>query len=448
MKRHTSRIAALAVVGALAMTGLGAQAASADPIGGTSPVPAITLTPTTGSASTDPMLTRLQTNVGCPVGFRGASIPTAFQNGEFVAAIGDAALADTAPTDGSTGLNGAPIDLNRDINPSNDRLSNGPLSSKGLQAGDWELRVYCIADLQALDFATDKWIALPMTLDAAGTWAVKGAVVNPPTAAATTTSLTAAPNQTAKTVTLTATVKKADGTTAADATGAVQFTQNGANVGTPVTVANGLASYTTAALADGTYSFTSVFAPTGTVYAGSTSSAATATITTTVVVPPGAQTDTAVIDVTVPSNTGAVSFAGLRDTISLGTAVLETGLFKASGALGPIVVTDTRQLGSTPWSLTGTVSNFTTTDGKILDGKYLGWVPALVGSPNAGTAGPAVAPAPATVAGLKAPASVLSSGSVVDGATTTTVDAALNLIAPGNTPGGFYTSTLTLTLVS
>ena len=110
-------------------------------------------------------------------------------------------------------------------------------------------------------------------------------------------------------------------------------------------------------------------------------------------------------------------------------------------------MTDTRQLGSTPWSLTGSTTDFK--DGtKVIDGKYLGWVPTLVGATtvNAGIAGATVLPAPGSPNGLKT-ASTLSSGSVVDGLTQTSVSAVLNLAAPGNTRGGLYTSTLTLTLL-
>ena len=444
MNKFAKRVAAAALTGALALGGLvAAQPAKAAVIPGT-----FTITPTTGSATLNPMLLSAETSVACPVGSTGNGT-YAFQNGVNKGTL--ALIRDASVTlYGNNGLTSPyKMDLLGGPNP---YMSSRALSSRSVVAGDWEIRFYCFVDATLPDLATDAYIPLAMTLDAAGTWAVKGTTVpSLPTA----TSLTALPNQTSKTVSLTATVKTPDsnGSVATAATGSIQFTQNGANIGLPVAVANGVATYTTPALVDGGYSFTSVFTPTGTVYSGSTSGTASAEIGV-VIPPPSGQTDTAVIDVTLPGNTGSVSFAGLRDAISLGTATLTGGFFTASGSLSgpsnasPIVITDTRQEGSTRWSLTGTVSDFVS-GGKILEGKYLGWTPTLVApGPNAGTAGPAIAPAPTTVAGLKAPASVLSTGLVVRGVQTTTVDAALNLIAPSTTPGGLYTSTLTLTLVS
>ena len=202
-------------------------------------------------------------------------------------------------------------------------------------------------------------------------------------------------------------------------------------------------------LAPGTYSATARFISSApTVYANSAvSGSATVTVAVAPPGPVGPNQASTVIDVTIPAGTGSLTFTGLQPTISLGIAALQGGLFKASGNLGPVIVTDTRQLGSSPWSLTGIVTDFTSGT-KTIDGKYLGWVPTLVGAPavNAGVAGPTVLPFPGSPNGLKT-ASTLSSGSVVNGLTQTSVSAVLNLAAPGNTPGGLYTSTLTLTLL-
>jgi len=442
MYKLPTKIATIALVGALASVTFGvAQSASADLVSGP-----VVVTPTSGNVSDADFLSSF-TAPACPVGFRTASVNRAYQNGVNMGGI--SLVRDPSTTFGDLGLSGQPMRQDRVLSPTNGYVSNKPLDqlTTPLVAGDWELRVYCGANFPGVfNYATDAWFALPMTLDAGGNWAVKG-TVTPPTTAPTTTSLTAVGDDATKRVALEATIKKADGTKAADAVGTVQFLKDGVAVGSPVTVAGGVASYTTDPQSAGTYSFTSVFTSSNTAYSGSTSTASSVTVVAVVVVPPGAQVGTAVIDVTVPTNTGSVSFAGLASSISLGTAVLDGGFFKASGQLGTVTVTDTRQLGSTPWSLTGTVTDFK--DGtKILDGKYLGWKPTLVGTPNAGTAGAEVLSAPSTVAGLKAPASVLTSGSVVDGAQTTKVGADLKLVAPGNTPGGFYKSTLTLTLVS
>lgn len=439
MLKTSKKIAALALAGAMALGALGtAQSASAQVITGT-----VTVSPTSGNAADDPFLQSLQVTAGCPTGFQASSGTFVIQNG-LRSSIANARTPATPTTDGSTGLDGNPINLNRIINPTNFGVSNKTLDSitNPLVTGDWELRVQCFASAFAPNFASDPWFALPMTFDAAtGAWAVKGAVVVVP-AQATTVSLTAGLNAD-KSATLSATVKDTANATATAAAGTVEFSSGGVVVGT-APVAAGLASFTTPILTTGTYTYTARFissAPTD--YANSPASGQASV---TVVAGPAAPGST-VIDVTIPAGTGALTFTGLQPTISLGTAVLDGGLFKASGDLGPVIVTDTRQLGSTPWSLTGTATDFA--DGtKIIDGKYLGWVPTLVGAPavNAGIAGSTVLPAPGSPNGLKT-ASTLSSGSVVDGLTQTSVSAKLNLAAPGNTRGGLYTSTLTLTLL-
>lgn len=438
MKINLKRMSAAALVGAVMLSGLGAaQAASADPIAGS---PTITITPTTGTVDDNPMLTRLQTSVGCPAGYRDASGTFAFQDGVRKGSLSIARTADTPATDGATGLNGQPMDLNRDINPDNPGLSNKPLADIPLNVGDWEIRVYCIASFQQFSEANDKWITLPMTLDAAGTWAVKGAVVVVP-AQSTTVSLTANLNAATKIAALSATVKDSANATATAAPGSVEFLEGTTVLGTG-TVANGVATFSTAVLSTGSHTFTARYISSDAVGWANSPVSSGATV---VVSPDAAAPGTTNVIVAIPTGTGALTYTGLQASIDLGTAVLSNGLFTASGNLGPIVVTDTRQLGSSAWSLTGQVTDFT--DGaKSIAGKYLGWTPANVGTSNAGVAGAAVAPAPATVDGLKV-ARTLSSGSVVDGVQTTTTSAALNLAAPGNTPGGNYSATLTLTLI-
>jgi hypothetical protein len=99
------------------------------------------------------------------------------------------------------------------------------------------------------------------------------------TSTTTLNALPASPQVAGTSVTLTAQVADADSSSPVG--GTVQFQQNGANLGSPVTVAsNGQASLSTSALATGTDSLTAVFTPVaGTNYTGSTSSASSFVVT-------------------------------------------------------------------------------------------------------------------------------------------------------------------------
>ena len=441
MNKMTKKVAALAVVGAMLTGALGfAQSASADLVPGN-----VTITPLTGSASDANFLNSVAVDAGCPVGYRAIGRTYVFQNG-VGRSVADARTTALNPDYGTNGLDGNPFRISRDLGDnlfvSNKSLANIAIAGvpTPLEVGDFELRVYCNASATSINLTTDKFFSLAMSINAAGTWKVGANVVVPVPAQATTVSLTALKNAT-NTATLSATVKDSANATAIAAAGTVEFLNGTTVVGTSP-VAAGLASFTTPVLTSGSYPFTARFvssAPTD--YANSATSAAANVVIAAAPAAPGST----VIDVTIPAGTGALSFTGLQGTISLGTAALDGGLFKAQGNLGPVVVTDTRQLGSTPWSLTGVTSDFV--DGtKSIDGKYLGWTPTLVGATtaNAGIAGAAVLPGATN--GLKT-ASALSSGSVVDTLQQTSVGAVLKLAAPGNTRGGLYSATLTLTLL-
>ena len=443
MNNTTKKIAALAVVGAMFTGGLAfAQSASAEQI----TTGTVSVTPTTGNSADANFLNSLDVTTGCPVGFRASSDTQIFQGAN---RLGSVSLTRTTATAyGTTGLDGNAIHQDRTIAPTNGYVSNRSLNSttqgtivNGTPGNDanFELRVYCYADNNNRAYTTtDKWFTLAMSINSTGDWKVGAAVVAPATS--TTTSLTALLNSD-NTTTLTATVKDPNGAVLpAGTTGSVQFLEGTAVAGTG-TITNGVATANTAVLASGSHTFTAQFTPgNAAIYAASTSGSASVTVAQ-----PAAAPGSTNVTTTVPSGTGSLTFSGLQSAISLGTAVLTGGLFTANGNLGPITVTDTRQLGSSTWNLTGTSTDFK--DGsKLIDGKYFGWTPSLVGSGNAGTAGTAVLPAPASTSGLKA-ASVLTTGTVVDGTTTTIVGAALSLAAPGNTRGGFYTAVLTLTLL-
>ncbi|MBC7761505.1 MAG: Ig-like domain repeat protein [Candidatus Saccharibacteria bacterium] len=443
MNKSLKKIASLAVVGALVTGGLAfsAQAASADQLtNGT-----ITITPATGNRADANFLNSIDVTTGCPVGYRSSSDTQIYQGTTRMGSVSLTRYSDSPY--GSWGFTGNAIHGDRTIAP-----TNGYLSAKNLDTttqgqvlngtvgndANFELRVYCYADNLNRNYTTDKYFSLAMSINSTGDWKVGAAAVAPATA--TTTSLTALLNSD-NTTTLTATVKDPNGAALpAGVTGSVQFLEGTTVAGTG-TITNGVATANTTVLAAGSHTFTAQFTPgNAAVYAASTSGSASVAVAQ-----PAAAPGSTNVTTTVPSGTGSLTFSGLQSAISLGTAVLAGGLFTANGNLGPITVTDTRQLGSTTWNLTGTSTDFK--DGsKLIDGKYFGWTPSLVGSGNAGTAGAAVLPAPASTSGLKA-ASVLTTGAVVDGTTTTVVGAALSLAAPGNTRGGFYTAVLTLTLL-
>ena len=445
MYKSLKKIASLAVVGALVTGGLAfsAQAASADQLtNGT-----ITITPLTGNRADANFLDSIDVTTGCPVGYRSSSDTQIYQGSTRMGSVSLTRYSDSPY--GNWGFTGNAIHGDRTIAPTNGYLSAKNLDTttqgqvvNGTAGNDanFELRVYCYADNLNRNYTTDKYFSLAMSINSTGDWKVGGSVVVPVPAQATTVSLTGALAG-ANTAALTATVKDSTNATATAAPGTVQFLEGTTVLGT-APVAAGVASFTSSGLSVGSHAITAKYLSSDTVGWANSALSGVATV---VVPPVAAAPGQTVIDVTVPTGTGVLSYAGLQSTISLGQAVLTGGLFKAQGDLGPITITDTRQLGSSSWSLTGVATNFTSGT-KIIDGKYLGWKPALVGTYNAGVAGAEVLPAPGSTNGLKT-ASPLSTGSVVDGITSTVVGAKLSLAAPGNTPGGLYTATLTLTLL-
>jgi len=450
MKLSIPKAAAVAVVAALAFGSLAvAGSASAASIPGTIVLHggapnASTLGPvvTSGSVNDANMFRGITVSAGCPSGAQQRSDTIAYQGGVKMGALAKAR--DSSVTlFGATGLDGNAINMsdlstfpNPNIYANNTALANLGVNpgTTALAAGAWEIRVYCSSSSSNPNYATDQYFVLPMTLSAdLQTWSVAVAKTTP------SVSLTALKNADT-TVTLTATVKKADGvTTATDAVGSVKFFSPAATqIGTG-TVANGVATFTTGTNAVGTYSYTADFV--GSADPNYNDSAVSAPATVTFSGPNSGQTT---LTVTIPSGIGALTLSGVPTAVNLGTAALNGSLLTASAPLGTITVTDTRQTGSSNWSLTGQDTDFTS-GAKSFDGGYLGWAPALVGTANAGVAGPAVLPI-AGGAGLKAAPQVLASGGVVVGTPATTVGAQLNLAVPAQTAAGVYTSTLTITL--
>jgi len=428
-----SKFAAFAVAGAIIVTALGgAQAAQAAPI---SPNGGITITPTTGNSTTVAWLTSLSTARNCTTSSLSGTF--AYQGGNNV---GNLSLG-RVPAESNTGFGNfgfGPTAIALDnVGGPNPYLTNDTLNSAAtIMPGNWEIRVYCFVSDVAPDFVNDPYFVLPMTMNAAGTWAVFTA---PPAAVATTVSLTA--SSTGNTVNLSATVRNPALATATAAVGNMLFFEGATQVAS-VPVALGVAIAPALTRVNGTYVYTAQFVSTDAVFAGSVSASGTVNV--------GGQSATSTITVAIPNNVGALTLTGVSTSVSLGTAALNvaTSTLDASGTL-VATVTDTRQLNFPAWSLTGQVGDFTkTSPAATLDGKFLGWTPSVTGSTALNSTAGAVV-APATVAlgnGLKT-SSAFANGAPSATGTVTSASAVLLLKAPTNTPAGAYTATLTVTLI-
>lgn len=391
------------------------------------PTGTLTVTPTTGSATADPFLTVMTSNEPCPVGFRLASVTSVYQGGVRLGNVSNVRNQSTPNTYGQYGFTSAPISIDRVASPTNDYLTNKPLSGvPGLVDGAFSLRVFCFDSETTFNYATAPFFELNMQL-AAGTWSLYSAP------AGTTTSLSA--TATGSTVALAATVKKLDGSTATDAVGNVVFKEGTTTVGT-IAVANGVAATSLTSVTDGVHTYTAEFVPTSG-YSGSTSSSSTVQV--------GGQSAQAVITVALPDNIGALTLTGVPTAVNMNTATLNGETLDATGTV-TAVVTDTRQLDKPAWSLTGQVTNFQTTGGAVLDGKYLGWTPTITSGPSNSIAGAAVSPAPTSTDGIKSIAP-FANGAPSAQSDVTNASAALLLKAPRDTVAGTYTATLTVTLI-
>ena len=441
MNKISTRLVAVAAIGVVVFGGLSmAQSASADQTIGviqlhSATVDGVTTGPVqaTGSINDSRMFYGITVDHPCPAGYTGRSDTLVFQNNANLGSIATARDATHGGAYGSTGLTGSNISEDDTLTTPNPFANNKALSAiTGLTAAPFEIRVYCSVMPSNLDTVNDKYFSLSLTLSGT-TWALYTA----PAAKTTPTVSLTGQAQADKSVLLTGTVK--DGAnTATTAVGSIKFVDT--TPATPVTLgspaaASGVASFTTAVLPVGTYTYTAQFFNTNDPKYGDSPVSGTVTVTV--------STNSTLITVGIPG-VGAVTLTGVASSVNLGIAALNGGLLTASGTLPNVTVTDTRNLGSSSWSLTGITTDFSTAGGVKLDGKYLGWVPTTTDSvTNAGAIGAAVA---AGVTGLKT-ASVLAYGSVVDQKLTTKVGATLNLAAPANTPVGTYNATLTLTLV-
>ncbi|GGH49841.1 Ig-like domain-containing protein [Microbacterium album] len=373
-------------------------------------------------------------STGCPQGYRDSS-RTLIVTADGVETI--ASLNRNNANAALWGLQGNPIQLTGN-HASNWLLLNETTLPSGLN----RFVVTCEATRQVAGAGVGdaKYFVAFIEVDrAAFSWrVVDRPTTEPPVEKTETTTSVSVTGVTQNSATLTATVSPVE------ATGAVQFTQNGENIGAPVALVAGTATYSVSGLQPGTsYTF-------GARYAGDDdhegSNGQAEPVTTEAAPTPDDQEDVD-LGVNVPDET-STDPSGLTIAVVPGAVTLqgadqrEQGSeWEATGELGNVTVNDDRRdAAGTPWSLSGSASAFTSGSNSIA-ATNLGWTPAKVDGP--GTAGDAVAPG----TGLAAAKPLASGAASGDANARTTVKADLLLKVPAGTPGGNYTSTLTLTLI-
>lgn len=432
---RVSSIAPLAMVLALVAGLLAAVPAHAADV--EFDVATITVSPSYGYSGNPHFLESIAVSTGGPAGFRTSSGTYVFQEDVLMGSIAEVRTGSTPAEFGTFGLDGSASYADRSVVDSNPFVSNRALSELDipLASGQFELRYYWSGSAVP-NLATDPYASLLFDFNRNdGLWMAY--------APARPTSLSVTGGSTGDTVRITTTVKSADGTEVLEgAVGDLRVFEGS----TPV--AGGSVGYwdvgpttlTFSGVSEGLHTYTVTFEPYDFYsYLPSTSGPVT--------VNAGGSESLGTIVVAVPSGVGSLTLSGTSGDVDLGTAALVGGTLNASGTL-TATVTDTRQIGSPRWSLTGQVGDFQT-GSHLFDGKYLGWTPVLLPSSTAGLsiAGSAVLPAtPATGSGLTS-VSALASGEPNLAGDTTNVSALLQLKAPRSTRSGDYLATLTVTLV-
>jgi len=250
-------------------------------------------------------------------------------------------------------------------------------------------------------------------------------------------ALAASPNPatSGQSVTLTATV------TPSNATGTVQFENNGTNINGPVTIAGGSASTSTTfsgITTATTESLTAVYTPTG-------NFAATTPGTLSLPVNPAPpNSGTIPLAVSVPQVGTFTLTVDSTDVVTLAATDLS-----ATGTTTPITVADSRN--SFPgWSVSGQDGAWTGTStaaGGTFSGDQLGWTPTDTTLAPGVTLG---SPVTAANPGLGTTAATLASvhAGLGNGFGTSTLGANLTLAIPATAPAGPYTSGLTISAVT
>jgi hypothetical protein len=280
--------------------------------------------------------------------------------------------------------------------------------------------------------------------------------VNQAPADATSTALSISPASatSADQVTLTAAVSDV-AHAATKPVGAVQFADGGTNVGSPVTLVNGVATLAQS-FAAGAHSFTAAFTPANpATFAASSSTSQAYTVTAFA----GVTTSEQIIT-TLAAGSLTISVADTSAVVLPNPSLNATATFlTTSGRIHPVTVTDTRA-GNPGWSLSGQVSDFQNTAGPTttpIVGANLGWTPNVIDHSSSQTvsAGAVVLPATTPVltnaaadpaAGLHT-SRPLASAVAGTGTGTAHVDALLALNVPTTVVAGTYAATLTLTAI-
>ncbi|MDJ0382009.1 WxL domain-containing protein [Streptomyces sp. G-G2] len=141
---------------------------------------------------------------------------------------------------------------------------------------------------------------------------------------------------------------------------------------------------------------------------------------------------------------GPLTMSQAGDSVDFGSVSLDGSPHTLNGALNKVTVHDARGI-NTGWSLTGTMSDFTTAAGASLPAGMVSWAPACAA--QAGSSATPVAGSPARLG--TAPAalcSVATDGSRASIGGNFDADAALTLQLPGTAQPGSYTAVLTLSL--
>ncbi|WP_150516188.1 WxL domain-containing protein [Streptomyces subrutilus] len=141
---------------------------------------------------------------------------------------------------------------------------------------------------------------------------------------------------------------------------------------------------------------------------------------------------------------GPLTMSQAGDSVDFGSVTLDGSPHTLNGALNKVTVHDARGI-NTGWSLTGTMSDFTTAAGASLSASMVTWAPACAaqgGSSATPVAGPParLGNAPAALCSVATDGSRASLGGNYD------ADAALVLQLPGTAQPGSYTALLTLSL--
>jgi hypothetical protein len=394
----------------------------------------VTLNPATGPLTTSPTWS---TTEGCPVGNQGS---------EKLLMVN---VDGTTTTAWSANINGAANPVTNQAVLQGDQVADFE-GFGGFNAGQTtELVVQCTSGASgtgSVMFVMDEFL----TFNADGTTFSTSAT--PPAGPVTpTVAVTASPStaQVGTSVLLTATVSA---NSAPVTSGTVQFSANGAAVGTPASVnASGVATTTTSFTTAGAQSITAAYTTGDAAHFNNATSTTPFALTITTSNPLAVNE---IITVTVPPQ-GTFTF-GTADGASNPTVPLTvagTTSLTGTGSIDPVQVKDSRTglaanaavpslvngfSGFPGWSVVGQATDFSNPSSHpagTISAAQLSWTPA----PAQGDYVPGGA---ATGLGT---AQVLGSAATGHGQGTSTLGAGLSLAIPATAPAGAYTSTLTLT---